>query len=248
MKWAISIYILFISSSIYACECSRILHFTEKYMTSDFVAEITILKNHSNKNGNKYYRADIEIDHLYKGDTISSINVFGSGNSRMPFSSCDIGFKENTKLIIYSTKSQNGEHGVNSCSGYSVLNSSVNRRIDKELKMLRDLEEKNINYISTIKYKATFFQKDAFDQFQGVKLDKDYAIFQINFETDMSIESVDIVSGFNHTIDLEIQQILFKSKWSRASGRANLKRSMLVNYYYYETKHPSQSFLSTFNL
>lgn len=248
MKLAISIFILFFTSAICACECSKTLDFSEKYVMSSFVAEITIIKNYPIEDGKEYYISDIEIDHLYKGSVVQSIKIFGSGNWKKPISSCDVGFKEDTKLLIYSRKNKDGEYSVSACSGHSVLTNSPYRKIDRELQMLKDLDEKNINYTSTVEYRSTYFPRNSFEEFRGIKLEKDYAIFQINFDVDMNIESVDTISGFDNPIDQEIREILEKSKWTHKYKRANLKRSMLVNYFYYATKDPSQSFLSTFNL
>lgn len=69
----------FLKLTAFACSCSILSTITSDYQTSDFVGVVKILKNYKNyPDTNEYYKADVEVLNLYKGNTIKSIYVLGN--------------------------------------------------------------------------------------------------------------------------------------------------------------------------
>ena len=236
-----------------ACDCS-IRYFTEMYSQSDFVAEIRITKNFDNEGEQELYKSEIQILNLYKGDSINSIYVEGRSDGKMG-SSCSIFIRANTELIAYVNKNGNGKYIIGMCSGFTYTKNHryiEEREINQERAMLSLLKKKNIVYTDKIDYGPRSTIHFYLGQFDGIKLKKNYALFEITFGTDLTIKSVTKISGFRRQLDRKLLEMLDKSQWG--SNDNGIKDSVpdnskfLVGIYYYPKEDENPSFLSLFDL
>lgn len=97
--------LLFICTIFYnksnACLCEIMDNVTSKYQQSDFVAEVKIIKNYKNKpDSSEYYKADIEIVKLYKGQKIKQLLVLGT-NGGTRYNSCGTFIAEGKTRLIF---------------------------------------------------------------------------------------------------------------------------------------------------
>lgn len=141
MKHILQIVLLLFSVGIFACDCNR-REITEKYIQSEFVANITITKIYPNQKNEKGYKADIKINDLYKGKKLKSIYIYGRSDNRIG-SSCDIYIPVNTKLIAYAEKNSDGNFGIGMCSGIMYLDYSYLYK-QKTLKTTKQLKKQKI--------------------------------------------------------------------------------------------------------
>ncbi|HYK75728.1 MAG TPA: hypothetical protein VEV16_02025 [Daejeonella sp.] len=239
---------LFQSIQAFACVCDY-PNLTEKYIRADFVASITIKKIYLNKTDEMGYKADIQIDELFKGDALKSIYVYGRSSDEEIGSSCDIFIPENTKLVAYAYKNKDGNYGVGMCSGLAYLDNRYIKQEKRELEILRILKSKGVDYTDKVYYmeKGTTLN-DSLQQFKGIELDKKYGIYEITFSSDLKIKNIRIVSGFEAPIDEKLIDILWKTEWKTFSEKDKVKENskILLGIYNYESEKEHPSFLSQY--
>ena len=258
MKNILYIIIFLFSIGALSCECNPIT-ITEKYIESEFVANVTITKIYPNKINEKGYKADIKINDLFKGDRLKSIYVYGRSDNGIG-GSCDIYIPINTKLIAYARVNKEGHYGVGMCSGLMYIDYS-NLYRKKTLKSTRELErqkreidilntfkEKEIVFTSKIIYreKATLYKN--LEQFKGLNLDKNYAIYEVSFSSDLKLKTIKEISGFGNSIDKKLIEILEKTEWSSYDNGIKDKvpdnSKLLIGIYFYGKEKGNPSFLS----
>ena len=111
-------------------------------------------------------------------------------------------------------------------------------------------KSKNINFTDKINYreKATLHKK--LEQFKGIELEKDYGIYEITFSTELEINNVKKVSGFENSVDQKIIEILQTTEWTSFDNglRDTVPENsrLLVGIYYYKADKENPSFLSQF--
>ncbi|WP_111708725.1 hypothetical protein [Lutibacter citreus] len=256
MKKILLLTIILFSSGAFACDCDP-PKITEKYIESDFVANITIVKIYPNKENELGYKADIKINELYKGNVLKSIYIYGRSDNGFG-TSCDIFIPVKTKLIAYARKNKDGNYGIGMCSGIMYLNYSQffkkktlkgKRELEKEnreLEILNTLKSKNIQYVNKIRYQEKSNLYKDLENFKGVKLNKRFGLYEINFSNNFNIKSISTVSGFENEIDNKLISILSKTKWtSYESGKEIIiphETKLLIGIYYYG--NGNQSFLT----
>lgn len=263
MKKIIFLLVFSFSIGIYACDCNP-MAITEKFTQSDFVANVTITKIYPNQKNVKGYKADIKINQLYKGKNLKSIYVYGLSNNRIGGSSCDIYIPAETKLIAYAKINKDGNYGIGMCSGIMYIDYSPIYR-KRTLKSKKEFEKQNreIEILNVLKKQENLFtSKISFrektksykdlEQFKGIELDKKYAIYEITFNSDLTIKDVSIISGFRNAIDKKLIQIIKKTQWSSFNKGVKDKvpdnSKLLIGYYYYKKEKGNPSFLSRWYL
>lgn len=250
MKIAVQIIILFISVGAFACDCDE-PGITEKYQRSDFIADVTILKIYPNKETERGYRADVRINKLYKGKKLSSIYVYGRSDGGIG-TSCDIFIPAGEKLIVYTGKNEEGNFGTGMCSGNLYLNSSNKQRQQREQEILETLKKNEINHTSSIPFRETGNLNSELKKFNGLELEKSFAIYELTFAPDLTIKEVKEISGFNNAIDDELLQIIRNSEWSSFyDGKKNEvpdNTIFLLGIFYYPAEGNDNSFLSHYYL
>ncbi|REG76905.1 hypothetical protein [Algoriphagus antarcticus] len=248
MKKILQITIFLFSIGVFACDCDE-PKITEKFIESEFVANITILKIYPNQKNEQGYKADIKINELYKGEQLKSIYVYGRSDNGIG-SSCDIYIPTNTKLVAYARKNKDGNFGIGMCSGLLYLNKSNQKKQKRELEILKVFKEKNINSTDKITYREKSKLREDLKQFKGIELDKNFGIYEITFASDLTIKTVTEISGFKNPIDQKLIEIIEKSEWSSNDNGINDKvpenSKLIVGIYFYPEEKGNPSFLSKY--
>ncbi len=250
MKKILQITIFLFSIGVFACDCDE-PKITEKFIESEFVANVTILKIYPNQKNEQGYKADIKINELYKGEQLKSIYVYGRSDNGIG-SSCDIYIPTNTKLVAYARKNKDGNFGIGMCSGLLYLNKSNQKRQKRELEILKAFKENNINWTDKITYREKSKLHKNLEQFKGIELDKNFGIYEITFASDLTIKSVTEISGFQNAIDKKLIEILKKTEWTSFDKGVKNKvpdnNKLLIGIYYYPKEKENPSFLSQYYL
>jgi hypothetical protein len=248
MKKILLILIFLFSVGIFACDCDE-PSITEKYIQSDFVANVTILKIYPNQKGEKGYRADIKINELFKGEILKSIYVYGQSNNGIG-TSCDIFIPENTKLIAYARKNSDGNFGIGMCSGLLYLNKDNFKNAIRELEILKVFKTENIRFTDKIDYREKSNLYEQLKQFKGIELQKNFGLYEITFSPDLTIKRVSEISGFENPIDQKLIEIIKQTEWSSNDDGVNDKVSdnskLIIGIYFYPKEKGNSSFLSKF--
>lgn len=250
MKKILLIITFLFSITNYACTCND-QSITEKYIQSEFVAKVKIIKNYKNLDSKEVYKADIIINELYKGERLKSIYINGRSDGNIG-SSCSIFIPENTELIIYSQKNNNGKYTIGMCSGLLYLKKNSLQKQVRELDILQMFKSKGIKFTNKINYREKGTLSKKLQEFKGIKLDKNYGIYEITFDSNLKIKNVTEISGFENPIDTKLIDIISTSEWDSYNG--NLKNSipenskLLIGIYFYKSEKKGPSFLSEFYL
>ena len=247
MKKILQIFIILISPFAFACDCDE-PSITEKYIQSEFVADVTIIKIYKNKKDSQGYKADIKINHLYKGSMQKSIYVDGRSDNQIG-TSCDIFIPEGKRFIAYARKDKQNNLSVGMCSGILYFDQSYRNRIDREIKILETLEAKNINFTSNIYFRNQGLSEHL-KQFKGLEVEKEFGLFEISFNKELTINDIKIVSGFGQPIDQKLLEIFPKTEWySNHEGVENEvpeNTKLLIGIYYYPPEKKYSGFLSQY--
>jgi len=250
MKKILQITIFLFSIGVFACDCDP-PKITEKYTQSDFVANVTIIKNYPNQKNEQGYRADIKINELYKGDRLKSIYVYGRSDNGIG-TSCDIYIPENTELIAYAQKNKDGNFGIGMCSGLLYLNNKNIKRQKRELDILKTFKSKKINFTDRLSYREKATLHKELEQFKGIELDKNYGIYEITFASDLSIKNVIEISEFQNPIDKKLIEIIKKTEWTSfdkgVKDKVPENSKLLIGIYFYPKEKENPSFLSQWYL
>ncbi|WP_297336078.1 helix-turn-helix domain-containing protein [Algoriphagus sp.] len=189
MKKILHLSIFLLSLRAFACDCNP-PDITEKFIRSDFVANVTILKIYPNKGNEAGYKADIQINELFKGENLKSIYIYGRSDNGIG-SSCDMYIPANTKLIAYAIKNRDGNFGIGMCSGIMYLDysgyykkktlktESELKKQKRELEILQTFKSKNINHTDRIIYREKTNLTNELQQFKGIQLEKKFGIYEI---------------------------------------------------------------------
>ena len=250
MKKNLQIIIFLFSIGVFACDCDP-PKITEKYTQSDFVANVTIVKIYPNQKNEHGYRADIKINELYKGNRLKSIYVYGRSDNGIG-SSCDIYIPENTNLIAYANKNEEGNYGIGMCSGLLYLDKINQKRQKRELNILKIFKSKKIDFTDKINYREKAKLHKELEQFKGIELDKNYGIYEITFASDLSIKNVIEISEFQNPIDKKLIEIIKKTEWTSfdkgVKDKVPENSKLLIGIYFYPKEKENPSFLSQYYL
>ncbi|WP_281233754.1 hypothetical protein [Flavobacterium gelatinilyticum] len=151
MKKISQIVLLLFSFPLFACICDDSA-ITEKYIESDFVAKIKIVKNYKNENSEELYKTEFIINELFKGENLKAIYVAGRSDGSMG-SSCSIFIPENTQLIVYARKNKDGKYVIGMCSGLLYLGKTNLKKQKRELDILKTFKSNKIFFTDKIKYR-----------------------------------------------------------------------------------------------
>ena len=86
MKTFLFIVLTLLAQNGFSCTCME-PNFTKKYFQSEFVASVKIVKNYKNVGEQIFYKSEIVIQKLYKGDSLSTLYVEGNSDGRLVTSS-----------------------------------------------------------------------------------------------------------------------------------------------------------------
>jgi len=248
MKNLFASLLCFLSFSSFGCVCDD-RTMTDKYIKSDFVAIVTIIKIYPNEKNSNFYRADIKINELYKGENLKSIYVYGRSNRYEIGTSCDIFIPVNTKFVAYADKSDLGFYSVGMCSGLLYLNNNRIKFQENELAILKTFKSKKIKFTDKTNYQEISNSSIELQKYKGIQLTKRYGIYEITFSSDLAIKKVEIISGFDNPIDDELIEILSRTKWSirnrlGVKSESQDESKFLIALYYYKAEKGDKGFIS----
>nr|WP_295921805.1 hypothetical protein [uncultured Dyadobacter sp.] len=224
----------------------------DKYVRSDFVARVTVVKNFPNQGSSFFYESNIVIKQLFKGNNVKSILIEGSSDGKKR-SSCDIYFKEGTEMLVYANLDSAGKYTFNSCSGYRVLNHSKFAGEGRELEMLDFLDRNKIRTTDKTFYGANLYDK--LKTLRDINTTKTFGIYEITFTKDLRIDTIRTVTGFSPELDNQLISILSEARW--VSDRIlidGLKNTvppgskLLFGFYYYPAQGNDARFISQWDL
>lgn len=236
----------------FACDCNE-RGITEKFVQSDFVAHAKVIKIYKNETAEEIYKADIRIYELYKGEKLESVYVYGRSDEKMG-SSCSIQIPENTELMIYAHRDEQGRYGIGMCSGLLYLNNGATPQATKkrEFEILETFKRNNIHFTDPVDYHDNGYLYGVLKKFDGITLEKNFAIYQITFQPDLSIKNIEIISGFDDEIDAELLDLIRQVEWtSDHQGQRDKvpeNSRFLLGIYFYPAEGENKSFLSQFYL
>lgn len=252
MKTFLFIVLTLLAQNGFSCTCME-PNFTEKYFQSDFVASVKIVKNYKNVGEQIFYKSEIVIQKLYKGDSLSTLFVEGNSDGRRR-TSCDIFIPENTELIVYVVKTGENRYKIGSCSGLLYLTAKPKNAEKRELEMLDLFKAKTINFTDRGHY---FIRQDSLqtflEKFQGIQLNKSYAVYELLFAPDMSVKQIHAISGFNDPVDEKIMAFFKLRQWKCYSygtqrSKVDDNTRFLIGIYFYKEEGPHKSFLGIYDL
>lgn len=245
------IIILTISSQSFACSC-MILNILDRHAKSDFVAAVNILSVDSDIDED-YLNLEIEIIDLYKGNKTNLLKIRKSKGG-----GCAMYAPENTKWLIYAAEDENDNLIFGYCSGpkqlekkfdndrYPNAELSYNRRLERELDILKSLKNENIEPVNTYDL-HTSFSELSIENFKGFNINSNKAFYEITIATDLSVKNVKSLKKFDDE-NLSDQLIDFIKKNIYIYRKGNLNEipdetKIIIGLYYHQAENKRQSII-----
>lgn len=123
---------LIITATTYACTCP-LIKITNAFSHLEFIAIVEFQSLHQIENNSGYYKSNIKINELFKGNNISEL-LIDSGEG----SSCGFSPRINTEYFILGYKNEQGLIKTTYCLAYSSPDV-------EKLSILRELAQKEIS-------------------------------------------------------------------------------------------------------
>lgn len=159
MKNILQITIFLFSIGVFACDCGE-PKITEKYIESEFVANVTILKIYPNEKNEKGYKANRKINEQFKGEQLKSIYIFGRSDNNIG-SFCDIYIRTNRDLVAYARKNKDENFGIGMCASILYLKNPSQKGQKRELEILKSFKAKDVNYTGKISHRKNKISKES---------------------------------------------------------------------------------------
>lgn len=256
MKYLLFLIAFSVSNHGIACECTT-PPVTERFVYSDFVGRVILQKNYPNEENDLYYKADIQFIDIYKGEEIKSIFIYGL-NIDNAVNSCGILYREGTELLIYGNQDFDGRYTMGPCSGHfpifkisaeTIITRDIEFHLEKQqltVDILNALKSKNVNFTTKLKIGSRSIGGISLEQFEGIKLDKNFGIYEVTLSFHLNAIKVRTISGFREDVDVDINELLRSAKWSsigyRDRNNINVEIKYLIGFYYHKAKgnYPSR--------
>lgn len=156
-------------------------------------------------------------------------------------------------MLVYARKVNTGHYIFDSCSGSMIVTSPRRKNVDRELEMLNFLQRRGIVPNNKLRFEVDF--GDKLSAFKGESLHKSFAIFEITFTDNLTVDSVRTISGFHPALDSQLIEILKHSRWvTDRSGFDTIENKalpgskLLFAFYYYPAEGIEQSFISEYDI
>jgi hypothetical protein len=205
-------FILLSVIKISACSCVYET-LAYNYQNSEFVGIIKILKVYDENTEQRTYKADIEIEKMYKGTTFKTMNVRGLiGNSYS--GACEIDVLPNERYLIFLNKNNNTP-SISSCTPKSKLENKPTKAENLWLKN----KEKAFTYLNNNTFRFIGLQfSHCYDETQtesrsdlskisGFKPKQPFAIYKVKIDDTSKIQEITPVTTFGSK-DSMIENIL----------------------------------------
>lgn len=245
MKNTLLILCFLFSIKSIACACLNSSSVHEKFIISDVVAKVKILKTYKNVDSYDYYKADVLVKKTYKGKTseLKSIYILGENDGELQgyISNCqNLFIPKDTELLIYTSKNKDGRYILNRCSGYMHLSPKNWQRkgLKLELKIVKKLKQKKITFTNKGDVVLARTLNNFLKKFNNIKLRKQFAIFEVDFNKplgsefyDVKLETIKVICGFNKKLDAQLINLIKKEKWqSRMEEGESGKKLLIIKY------------------
>jgi hypothetical protein len=239
-----------------ACKCSHNVSL-EDFMWADYVATVEITQGYVENvslgfNIDGYWIRTKPIE-VYKGIAPDSLKVTG-------FGMCVLALKTKSKWIVYAVKNKEGIMAIGYCSGSKQVDINENytghdsdkllrnysQPFEKEIHQLEILKKNNINYTHSYFSIRSYELWEKLGAYQGILLESDFAIFEVEFTDSLTIKYVKVIEGFNSKIDEELSELISESSFVENRKMQGQKTNFrwLIGIYYYPEKDGNPSFFS----
>ena len=252
MKYFIYLLCFIIPSKLFACDC--VSHsFSHIYQTADFIATAKILRVAQVPNTSRYREIEIEISHLYKGNTTTILQTVNDS-----LSNCGIHTPVNSNWLIFAYYDENKVLNFGLCSGSIWLDNpyyagigKVNRQaqIKRTLEILEYLEQKQLNNTYTGAFYSPKFTSDFLKSLKGFpNKGRCFSIYELAADSSLNITSSKETLQFkNRKLARAIRDGIKNIKTARTVGkqqRPGKPVKILVILIYYPEDEKYQSFVS----
>ncbi len=209
-KLSLLLFLLFSIIQVSACKCVYET-LPQNYQSADFAGIIKILKVYDENIEQRTYKADIEIEKMYKGTIFKTINVRGLiGNSYS--GACEVNVLPNERYLIFLNRYDNTS-SISSCTPKSKLENKPT----KAEKLWLKNQEKVFTYLDNHKFSFIQFAR-CYDETQtgntsdlskisGFKPKQPFAIYKVKINEMSKIQEITPVTTFGSK-DSIIENIL----------------------------------------
>jgi hypothetical protein len=244
--------LLFSAPAVFACVCSP-RSLTDTYQTAHLVAKIKILKLTQDSTHKEYHTAAIEMINLYKGEPVTKIRISSALNS-----SCAFLPSINSTWIIFASIWQ-GELSFGMCSGSLQLNRTFDavlypnatknylRSVNLKQKVIEYLSGKNIQNPNPA---SLYGLNEGLKTIKGYKNLNEFAVFQVDVNSDMSVAKIKILTRFKNT---KLTKAVFNSmksdlKFVKSDHRKVIGPNRIIIFcYFHESQDDEHGFVSLIN-
>jgi len=220
---------LLISTFGFACKCDY-QSFGENFANNNFVAEIEILKVYNvdskTDEDDRFYKADIKILKLYKGEAISSILIRGKIEKTYR-SACEIAVSKGDRFLIYLNAEEN--FGMSACTPKINLDAE---NIHKERKALEFLISQKITNTNCF-----YFSGDYFKKFKNLKPDNNFAVYKLKVNEQSKVESIAVVQDFGTSKDSDIKNVIKENFVMLKDFMTEVKNEEVVLVLFFDTEN-----------
>ncbi|WP_312508038.1 hypothetical protein [Chryseobacterium culicis] len=209
-KLSLLLFLLFSIIQVSACKCVYET-LPQNYQSADFAGIIKILKVYDENIEQRTYKADIEIEKMYKGTIFKTINVRGLiGNSYS--GACEVNVLPNERYLIFLNRYDNTS-SISSCTPKSKLENKPT----KAEKLWLKNQEKVFTYLDNHKFSFIQFAR-CYDETQtgntsdlskisGFKPKQPFAIYKVKINEMSKVQEITPVTTFGSK-DNMIENIL----------------------------------------
>ncbi|SEH28857.1 hypothetical protein [Chryseobacterium culicis] len=209
-KLSLLLFLLFSIIQVSACKCVYET-LPQNYQSADFAGIIKILKVYDENIEQRTYKADIEIEKMYKGTIFKTINVRGLiGNSYS--GACEVNVLPNERYLIFLNRYDNTS-SISSCTPKSKLENKPT----KAEKLWLKNQEKVFTYLDNHKFSFIQFarcydetqtgNKSDLSKISGFKPKQPFAIYKVKINEMSKVQEITPVTTFGSK-DSIIENIL----------------------------------------
>ncbi|MBE4947702.1 hypothetical protein [Chryseobacterium culicis] len=209
-KLPLLLFLLFSIIQVSACKCVYET-LPQNYQSADFAGIIRILKVYDENIEQRTYKADIEIEKMYKRTIFKTINVRGLiGNSYS--GACEVNVLPNERYLIFLNRYDNTS-SISSCTPKSKLENKPT----KAEKLWLKNQEKVFTYLDNHKFSFIQFarcydetqtgNKSDLSKISGFKPKQPFAIYKVKINEMSKIQEITPVTTFGSK-DSIIENIL----------------------------------------
>lgn len=222
-----------------ACSCGA-PNVTGRYMVEDFIGVVAInsIEESEYYQEKRVYKAKLDSVQTFKGAFPDS--VFISGTLEKSYvGQCEISVRPGQKWLLYLQQEKNGHYILSWCdnplfiSGSSGEPTPFAEKAQNQIEKLTYLRKNFPNLHSEFRI---YYDLDIYSEFfvnvNNLQLDMESAYYMLTFNTDVEVDSVEIIKGFGEKVDQRIIRFLKTDSLWHGGNLSNPEYSIP-----YETKY-----------